>query len=228
MQEGAKIMIELANRYKGHVKGDPAINMLIDVYNTLKSLPCGLPRGYKAQYTDKYCAEFVTAIARMCQYTDTFPNECGAMEMWQKCIQMGINVSKPEPGALIFFSYSHVGLVMEVSNNGQILTIEGNVSGGKVENKLRQIGDADIIGYALPVYGDGIQSEFPFDGTIQTAVNVRSSPANLGALNKIGLLNQGERVTVIGENGKWWKIIFKDGFAYIVKSDGRIDIVKRN
>lgn len=217
-------MIELAERYKGHAKGDPAINMLIDVYNTLRPLP----RGYKAQYTDKFCAEFVTAIARMCQYSDTFPNECGAMDMWKKCAEMGITVSTPQPGALIFFTYSHVGLVMEVSNNGQILTIEGNVDGGHVKNRIHQIGDVDILGYAMPLYDDATPSEFPFNGTIQTAVNVRSSPVNLGALNKIGLLNQGDHVTVIGESGKWWKIIFREGFAYIVKSDGRIDIVKRD
>ena len=219
----AKLMIDVSGRYVGHAKGDPAVNMLIDVYNTLKPLP----RGYKAKPTDKYCAEFVTAIARMCQYSETFPNECGALDMWRKCADMGIRIGDPVAGALIFFNYSHVGLVEYVTDDGVIHTVEGNVNGGLIERKTHRKTDSDILGYALPVYGDSTPSEYPFSGIIQTAVNVRSSPANLGALNKVGLLKQGENVTVIGDSGKWWRILFKESPAYIVKNDGRIDIVKR-
>lgn len=221
------LMIEVANRYNGHSKGDPAIKMLVDVYNTLDPLP----RGYRAKYGDSYCAIFVTAIARVLQYSERFPSECGAYEMLKKCQDLGIVTSSPEAGGLIFFRYAsgyHVGLIMDVTTTGQILTIEGNVYDGHVAQKTHMVTDPDVLAFALPKYGVTDDQTFPFTGTIQTAVNVRSTPENRGSLNRVGILHKGDPVTVTGDDGRWWMIAWKDGDAYIVKSDGRIDIVKEN
>lgn len=65
----------------------------------------------------------------------------------------------PVPGALVFFSWrggstidsiQHVGLVVDVYDDGTIQTVEGNVDGGQVVTKHRDT--SQVVGYGYPVY----------------------------------------------------------------------------
>ena len=84
-------------------------------------------------------------------------------------------------------------------------------------------------------------SGFPFWGIVQTAVNLRTSPVNLGPLNYCNIeapsgskirhiLVKGEKVMVIGENGKWWQVQIEGRYTWTpwcAKKDGNLDIILR-
>ena len=82
---------------------------------------------------------------------------------------------------------------------------------------------------------------FPFMGEVMTAVNLRTSPKNLGILNYCNIeapagtpirhtLQKGEQVTVIGENGGWWQLQIVGKYTWTpwcAKKDGNFDIIRR-
>lgn len=82
---------------------------------------------------------------------------------------------------------------------------------------------------------------FPWEGIVQTAVNLRTSPKNLGILNYCNveaptgtpirhILLKGEKVTVIGESGNWWQVQIVGRYTWVpwcAKNDGALDIIKR-
>lgn len=56
--------------------------------------------------------------------------------------------SGPKPGDLVFFTYSHVGIVESVNGDGSIVSIEGNSS-----DRVQQVKHkSDILGYGRPNY----------------------------------------------------------------------------
>jgi hypothetical protein len=61
----------------------------------------------------------------------------------------------PKPGALVIYSFSHIGIVEKVLGDGRIQAIEGNTdargsrTGGKVMRKVRS---RNILGYCHPDY----------------------------------------------------------------------------
>jgi hypothetical protein len=73
--------------------------------------------------------------------------------------------TEPAPGALVFFDYDksndldaidHVGVVERVED-GKLQTIEANVDGGNLKQKVRETGEDDIVvGYGRP---DQVQSQ---------------------------------------------------------------------
>lgn len=82
---------------------------------------------------------------------------------------------------------------------------------------------------------------FPWLGVVQTAVNTRTSPKNLGVLNYCNIevpagskirhvLYTGEQVNVIGESGNWWQIEVVGRYTwtpFIAKYDNGKDILKK-
>jgi len=82
---------------------------------------------------------------------------------------------------------------------------------------------------------------FPFMGEVMTAVNLRTSPKNMGIFNYCNIeaptgtpirhvLKKGERVTVIGESGKWWQLQIVGKYTWTpwcAKKDGNYDIIRR-
>ena len=86
-----------------------------------------------------------------------------------------------------------------------------------------------------------VPTGFPWLGIVQTAVNLRTSPKNLGVLNYCNIecpagtpirhiLRKGEEVTVIGESGGWWQVQIIGRYTWTpwcAKKDGTLDIIKR-
>jgi hypothetical protein len=65
----------------------------------------------------------------------------------------------PQPGAVVFFSWSgskrldginHVGFVIKDNGDGTIKTVEGNTGGGQVQIRTRP--KSDVTGYGYPLY----------------------------------------------------------------------------
>lgn len=139
---------------------------IIDIYNGHSPLAVG----YKVQYTDKWCATFVSTVAIQCNLTDIIPTECGCQRQIALFEEMGCWEEAddyiPLPGDVIFYSSTdfddedcggfsdHVGIVVGTCD-GYIKVIEGNFLGA-VAYHIIPIGERSIRGYALPNYGDKI------------------------------------------------------------------------
>lgn len=134
---------------------------IIDLYNSHEPLA----QNYIVQYTDSWCATFVSAVAIQCDLTNIIPTECGC----QRQIELFKNLDRweeddnylPSPGDIIYYSTGgskesgdnegwsdHVGIVVSVEGT-TITTIEGNY-GDKVTYRTIEVGYPLIRGYALP------------------------------------------------------------------------------
>lgn len=155
-------VVAQAKAWLGCKESDGSHKEIIDVYNSHTPLA----RGYKVQYTDAWCATFVSAVAIKCGYTDIMPTECGCdkmIELYQK-----LNCWKeddsyvPDAGDVIFYDWQdsgsgdntgssdHVGIVESVSGSS-IVVIEGNKSDA-VGRRTLQVNGKYIRGYGLPKY----------------------------------------------------------------------------
>ena len=133
-------------------------HVIIDTYNSYKPWA----RGHKATYWDDYCDETVSAVFIKLGAVDLIGGtECGVNEHVQIFKNKGIwrndGSLTPGPAWIIVFDFNHdnigdhIGFVDYV-NGGTIVTIEGNTAGGVVGQRAIQIGDPDIMGYAVPNY----------------------------------------------------------------------------
>lgn len=135
---------------------------IIDIYNTINPLP----RGYKLQYTDAWCAGTVSAAAVTCKATDIIPVECSCSRMISKAKNMGIwkenDAYVPMPGDIMMYDWDdsgrgdntgapeHVGVVEKVVGK-TITIIEGNYS-NSVKRRYLQVNGKYIRGYIVPKY----------------------------------------------------------------------------
>lgn len=246
------LVLELASRYIGCKTGDTTERIIIDTYNSY--FAGHYPRGYKLQYTDPWCQPFVESIAIMANLIDIFPQECGCGEAVNIARTMGIwhDASySPLPGDQIMYDWNskddgwadHTGFV-EVVGDNYAQTIEGNATGGVCARRTVLKSDTQILGYITPDYKskatpEPAPSEFPWDGIVQTAVNLRTSPKNLGIFNYCNIeapegtpirhvLVKGEKVKVIGEQGNWWQVEIHGRYTwtpFCAKKDGTTDII---
>ncbi|MGN1122275.1 MAG: peptidoglycan-binding protein, partial [Eubacteriales bacterium] len=69
--------VNTAISFLGCKESDGSHKAIIDLYNQIKPLPVG----YKLQYTDAWCAGFVSAVAQKCGITDIVFPECGCDRM---------------------------------------------------------------------------------------------------------------------------------------------------
>lgn len=150
-------IINQAKSWIGCKESDGSHKKIIDVYNSQKSLA----RGYKAKYTDSWCAIFVSACAVKCGATDIIPTECSCGNMIELMKKKGIWIEDdnitPKKGDIIFYDWDkkdgwpeHVGIVEKVSGK-TITAIEGNKSDA-VGRRTITIGNASIRGYGRPKY----------------------------------------------------------------------------
>lgn len=125
-------------------------NAIIDTYNAIRPLP----QGYKAKYSDSWCAITLSAAAHLCGYpTDIFPYECSCQRMIEKAKSMGIWRENedylPQRGDIVLFDWQdsgdgdntgwadHVGVVETADPiSSTFWTIEGNTN----INGVRQVG----------------------------------------------------------------------------------------
>lgn len=173
------VIVTQARAWIGRREVDGSHREIIDIYNAHKPLA----RGYAVQYTDSWCAAFVSAVAIKCGYTSIIPTECGCPEMIEKFKQLGEWVEDdnytPAPGDVIFFDWQdtgsgddrgtadHVGIVEKVSSSGEISTIEGNKADSVSRRKIA-VGARYIRGYGVPRYTEKIKHPEPAPAGINT------------------------------------------------------------
>ena len=158
----AKQFVDFARTWLGRKESDGTHKEIIDVYNSF--LP--RPRGYKMQYTDAWCATFVSAVAIKLNYTDLIPPECSCEKMIAQFKKLGIFVEDenrtPNVGDICFYDWQddgagdnkgwsdHVGIVTNVSRE-TFTVIEGNYGNAVKERKLK-INAKNLRGFAIPKY----------------------------------------------------------------------------
>lgn len=159
-------IMSLAQTWIGRNEADNSHREIINIYNSQSILP----RGYKVQYNDKWCATFISAlfIANGCNEF----SECGCQEMIEKMKSLGYWKGKttPRPGDIVFYDWNgdniadHVGIV-ENYNSGTNTVIEGNYKDA-VGRRTISASASQIIGYARPNYLKGedemVKSKFDF------------------------------------------------------------------
>lgn len=158
----ASTVIAIAQSWIGKNSRDGSHKSIIDLYN---SQPV-LPRNYKVQYTDQWCATFVTALFVEAGDTSIMFPECGCEKMIEGANRMGIFIEDenrvPNVGDLILYDWEdtgigdckgwadHVGIVEYV--NGKLIgVIEGN-SNNSVARTSRTVNQRKIRGYIVPRY----------------------------------------------------------------------------
>ena len=155
-------IVKQMQAWVGLKESDGSFKPIIDIYNTIRPLP----RGYKLQYSDAWCAGTVSAAAKACNATDIIPAECSCPYMISHAQKMGIWVEAdnyvPLPGDIIMYDWNdsgsgdnrggadHVGVVEKVSGS-TITVIEGNYS-NSVKRRDLQVNGRYIRGYIVPKY----------------------------------------------------------------------------
>ena len=168
MSTTAQNIVDTAKRFLGCNARNNTHKVIIDEYNKISPLP----RGYKLQYTDPWCAGYVSAIAHMCNATDIIPCECSCGKMLSLCSKMGIFVENdayiPVMGDIIFFDWDdsgkgdcvgypdHVGYVLS-TGLVNFQTIEGNKDKA-VGIRTLPFNSRYIRGWARPRYAEAIMN----------------------------------------------------------------------
>ena len=161
-QELRARVCDQARAWVGRSETDGTHREIIDVYNSIVPLP----RGYRMQYNDPWCAGFVSAVARALGLTDWIFPECGCgpmIELYKKAGRwMEDDDWLPEPADVIFYDWQdsgagddlgqpdHVGIVLEGIGE-RITVIEGNCDDRVTIREIRRNGRY-IRGYGLPDY----------------------------------------------------------------------------
>jgi len=156
------VIVAQAQAWLGYNESDGTHKQIIDVYNAHTPLA----RSYKVQYTDAWCATFVSAVSIKCGYTAIIPTECSCSQMITLFKNLGEwkedDSYTPSAGDIIFYDWQdsgsgdntgtpdHVGIVEKVSGS-TITVIEGNYS-DSVKRRTIAVNGQYIRGYGLPAY----------------------------------------------------------------------------
>lgn len=158
-------VVNVMKGWLGWSEANGKFKAIIDLYNTQRPLP----RGYKVQYTDEWCATTVTAAGLKAGLEAIIFGECSCSRMIElykaKGRWMETDAYRPQIGDIIMYYWkdganyattdctaapNHVGIVSAV--NGNTLTIiEGN-KGEAVATRSVKINGRYIRGYCLPDY----------------------------------------------------------------------------
>lgn len=162
-----KKYIDCAKSYYGAERGNTQHKAIVDAYNSVQPHP----RGYKLNYTDSWCAAFVSAVAVLCCMTDIIPVECSCSEqikLWQKMGRwIEADYHRPEIGDLLYYDWQdgkdyaktdnqgapdHVGIVVWTSGDN-LLILEGNKGSVSVCGyREMNVNGRYIRGYGCPDY----------------------------------------------------------------------------
>ena len=157
-----EILVATARAYMGANSYNGQKQEIIDIYN--KNQP--RPRGYKVQYSDAWCATFVSAMGYIAGFSRIVFPECSCPEMITKYMFANCWEERddyvPKPGDIIFYDWDdnghgdctgvpdHVGIV-ETCNGYNITVIEGNK--GDAEGRRNLIVNSRYVrGYGVPNY----------------------------------------------------------------------------
>jgi len=164
-------VVQTAERYLGCRESDGSHMQIIDRYNAHEPLAVG----YSVQYTDSWCAAFVSTVAIECGLTDIIPTECGCERQIGLFQQLGCwqeqDSAIPLPGDLIYYDWNmeqkgectgwadHVGIV--VGTKWPFLkVIEGNWN-DSVTYRYLILDHVQIRGFAKPDYAGYLKENTP-------------------------------------------------------------------
>lgn len=156
-------VVDTAVSLLGIKEGSAEHKRIVDAYNS--KLP-KLPRGYKLNYNDPWCAATMTYIGIALGITDIILPECSCSAMIElykrKGRWMEDDAYVPKPGDLVMYAWKgqkgentlapdHVGMVISVEGKN-IKVVEGNYDN---QVKIRKICVEYVKtrGYCLPDYG---------------------------------------------------------------------------
>jgi len=202
-------LLEQARSLLGAGAGSWVHTALVDDYNSIRPLP----QGYRLQYSDAWCAAFVSVCAKRAGLLELIPAECSCPRMIEGFRALGRWVEDdgyvPAAGDIIFYDWEdsgsgdntgtadHVGIIESVDEaNGSFTTIEGNIS-STVARRFLPLNGQYIRGFGVPGYGEeGVsptmgETPSPHQSAAQTA-----SP-------------QGEAegdVYTVKSGDSWWRI----------------------
>jgi len=145
-----------------NLKGEEGHQKVLEVYNSQKPLP----RSYKLQYKDPWCAATVSAVFLMNGYNAL--SEVSCTMMTKKAKDLGIWVEDdayvPQIGDVIMYDWQdngkgdnlgtpdHVGIVISVTKS-KIMVREGNKN-KTLGNRDVTVNSVTIRGYITPPYED--------------------------------------------------------------------------
>lgn len=170
MSATAQDVLNVMRSWLGWSEYNGKFKQIIDLYNSVKSLP----RGYAVKYTDAWCDATVSAAAIKAEAQDIIGRECGCEQHIKIFKQKGIWIEdgtiRPEPGDVIVYNWGdstqandgyadHIGYVEYVSGN-TITAIEGNKNEA-VERRSLPVGWGYIRGYAKPKYDNSSSKPNP-------------------------------------------------------------------
>lgn len=164
-------LVQTAESWLGCKEADGSHKPIIDRYNAQDVLPMG----YTMQYTDSWCAAFVSSASLECNLTDMIPTECGCERQIQLFQQLGCweeqDSAIPLPGDLIYYDWNmedrgectgwadHVGIV--VGTKWPFLkVIEGNWE-DSVTYRYLLLDHVQIRGFAKPDYAGYLNDKTP-------------------------------------------------------------------
>lgn len=118
-----------ATKWQGTREGDSRHKVIVSNYNRQRVLP----RGYRLQGKDAWCAGFMTAVAVEVGCDDVFPCECSCFYMEKKAGEMGYLIDREyaDVGDFVLYDWEpdgdsdHVGCVVQ-RNGNTLKVIEGN------------------------------------------------------------------------------------------------------
>ena len=144
------------------LNGESGHKWVVNTYNSIRPLP----RGYRLQMDDYWCASTIAAIFHSLGYDDLA--ECSCSVMIAKAKNLGIWVEndayRPQVGDLLLYDWQdsgkgdnigdpdHIGIVIKV--NGDTLTIREGNKKGTVGNRTIKVNGKTIRGYITPPYED--------------------------------------------------------------------------
>lgn len=109
---------------------------------------CGPPTKYTGGKCLPWCAAFTTWVYQQAGYDS--PNIYGAYALYDWFEKNQITFPRgsgtPQPGDIILFSYSHIGIV-EYYSDGVVHTIEGNTGSKQVARQTHNINSDTIVGF---------------------------------------------------------------------------------
>lgn len=162
-------VVETAQSYLGCNEADGSHRQIIDLYNSHHPLAMD----YTVQYTDSWCATFVSAVAIQCGLTDIIPTECGCERQIGLFQEIGCweerDDAVPLPGDIIYYDWDekglgdctgwadHVGIVVG-TKWPFVKVIEGNKD-DQVAYRIIPLNDIHIRGFGKPDYASALETQ---------------------------------------------------------------------
>ena len=187
-------VVEEAQKYLGVVEGTIEHKRIVDIYNSQRKLP----RGYRLQYDDAWCAAFMTFIGIQLGISDIILPESGCAPMIELYKAIGRWEERddyvPQPGDLVMYDWDaksgpctgspdHVGMVVSIKGK-TIRVIEGNYQ-NKVQYRDICVEYIKTRGFCLPDYASLVQhyADVPAGAWYAKAVSVATEA---GVMEGIG------------------------------------------